>query len=96
MDEHAKRIRFERMQGECLFGEMVTVIKDYVHQYFLLYHKVPGLDEVLVDADYIGTSLHLFLEEIRKVWPEAAFHVVYRIRQLLQVAQIEYEGEKSA
>lgn len=82
---------FQRMQGEFLFGETLGNIKDYIHQCVLTKRYIPGLHEVLGEVDYIGMPLHKFLEGTHKVSPETVDRYIFRLRELLRIAEFEYE-----
>lgn len=91
MNKFQQERHFQRMQGELLFGETLGNIKDYIHQHVLLSQRIPDMDEVLAEVDYIGMPLHKFLEGTRKVSPETVNQYIFRLRELLRIAEFEYE-----
>lgn len=92
MDEFTE----QRKLGDDLFAEMVSDIKNYIHERFLADRKVPAAFEILSDMDYTGITLNQFLEGIRNLRPVAAHQFTYRLYEMVRSAKFQYEGEEVA
>lgn len=91
-----EHIKYERQQGDALFGEMVSDIKRYVHEQFSVTQRVPTADEVLANINYAGNVLNNFLKGIQPVMPCTVNQYVFRLFQMLEAAKYEYERGKIA
>lgn len=90
------KLQDERKLGDELFAEMVSDIKQYIHERFQAERRVPGADEILADMDWAGNVLINFLNGLQPVRQYAVNQFAYRLSEMVRAAKFEYEKELSA